>query len=63
MVKVTHNLFISKGCAAIGISKHFADAHLGLDLIINQSVKIFTKYEPIRNQIFLPLVPQNTGLK
>ena len=40
---------IEKG---IGISEYFVMAELGLDLIINQSVKVFTKYGPIRNQIF-----------
>ena len=41
---------ISKGGEAIINSKHFVKDHLGLDVIINQSVEAFTKYGPIRIQ-------------
>ena len=59
-LKMYHNILkISKGGAAISISKHFVNAHLGLDLIVNQSVQAFTKYAPIRNQRFLHWPHQN----
>ena len=43
---------IDKGGATIGISKYFVKAHIGMDVINNQSAKAFTKYGPIGNQIF-----------
>ena len=37
-IKFTDPTELIKGGAAISLSKHFVSAHLGLDLIINQSV-------------------------
>ena len=48
-----------KGGVTICISKRFVMAHLGQDLVIKQLVKAFTKYGPIRNQIFQHWPHQN----
>ena len=45
-------IFLKIGGTSIFISKHFVNAHLGLDFLINQLVKPFTKYGLIRNQRF-----------
>ena len=43
-------LSLAKGGEAIVNSKLFAKDHLGLDIIINQSVSTITMYGQIRNQ-------------
>ena len=45
---------IGKGGGAIGISKYFVKAHLGLDLIINQSVKAFKFFKEVLTLLAIP---------